>query len=256
MGMAACALVICAAWASVASAVVPDNGSGTAHIPIRDTYVQTSDMQIINGLAPGSTIDLSGVLSTPTNTVEQPGGTLGGRQGAAVGAVWQWNATGTGAMLGYNRVINLALDGGIASFPAPPNAGVEVHAAPNTPFAPVQAFNTDMYRMFGQTITDPDFDLLRFSAGTDFGLPSPGVTVLTQSGTNWDVLSYFDLTYRIDFVGKAGGPLGGRSGSSTGTVRILIPEPATSALLVIPALAALARRGRRRAAIAPAVALH
>jgi hypothetical protein len=230
----------------VAWAVVPDNGSGTAHIPIRDTYLQQSNMQIFSGLPPASTIELSGVLSTPSGTVEQAGGNLGGRKGAAAGAVWQWNAQGTGAMSGYNRVINLAMDGSVASFPAPPGSGIEVHAAPNMAFAPVQTFSTDMFRMFGQTLSDPDFDLLRFVAGTDFGLPSPGSTTLTQNGGNWDVFSYYDLTYRIDFVGKPGGPFSGMSGSSTNTVRIsIVPEPATSALLVLPALAALTVRRRR-----------
>jgi hypothetical protein len=243
---ASCALVLCATLSSATFAAVPDNGNGTAHIPIRDTYVQTSDMLISNGLPPGSTIQLSGVLSTPTNTVEQPGGTLAGRQGAAVGAVWQWQATGTGLLAGFNRPLNLALTTPVNTFPAPANAGMEVHAAPNVPFAPVQAFNTDMFAMGGQTLVDPDFDFLRITAGTNFGMPSPGVTVLTQSGPNWDVLSYFDLTYRIDFIGKAGGPLAGMSGSTTATVRIIVPEPATSALLVLPALAALGVRARRQ----------
>jgi hypothetical protein len=52
-------------------------------------------------------------------------------------------------------------------------------------------------------------------------LPSPGHTTLTQlPGGNWSVDSFFDITYRIDFVGKAGGPLGGMSGSTTGTIRM------------------------------------
>src|SRR6185436_526698 len=68
---------------------------------------------------------------------------------------------------------------------------------------------------------DPDFDLLRVTAGNDFGMPSPGHTTLTQlPGGNWDVDSFFDITYRIDFVGKAGGPFGGMSGSTTGTIRM------------------------------------
>jgi hypothetical protein len=32
--------------------------------------------------------------------------------------------------------------------------------------------------------------------------------------------SFFDITYRIDFVGAPGGPLGGMSGSTTGTIRM------------------------------------
>ena len=58
---------------------------------------------------------------------------------------------------------------------------------------------------------DPDFDLLRISAGSAFGLPSPGHTTLTQRPTGWAVDSFFDITYRIDFVGRTGGRVGGMS---------------------------------------------
>src|SRR5262249_42356891 len=64
------------------------------------------------------------------------------------------------------------------------------------------------------------FDLLRITAGDNFGLPSPGHTTLTQVGTNWKVDSFFDITYRIDFVGHAGGHVGGMSGSTTATIRM------------------------------------
>jgi hypothetical protein len=51
-------------------------------------------------------------------------------------------------------------------------------------------------------------------------MPSPGHTTLTQlPGGNWAVDSFFDITYRIDFVGSPGGALGGMSGSTTGTIR-------------------------------------
>jgi type VI protein secretion system component Hcp len=74
---------------------------------------------------------------------------------------------------------------------------------------------------------DPDFDLLRITAGSDFGLPSPGHTTLTQlPGGNWNVDSFFDITYRIDFAGTPGGVLGGRSGSTTGTIRMMSGNPA------------------------------
>jgi hypothetical protein len=91
----------------------------------------------------------------------------------------------------------------------------------------------------GQITGDPDFDLLRVTAGSAFGLPSPGHTTLTQlPGGNWNVDSFFDITYRIDFIGRAGGPLGGMSGSTTGTIRMqagepAIPEPTSVALCTI-----------------------
>jgi hypothetical protein len=62
-------------------------------------------------------------------------------------------------------------------------------------------------------------------------LPSPGHTIFTQNGTGWTVDSFFDITYRIDFIGAPGGPLAGRSGSTTGTYRFLMcHDPATPAM--------------------------
>jgi hypothetical protein len=101
---------------------------------------------------------------------------------------------------------------------------------------------------------DPDFDLLRITAGSSFGMPSPGHTTLTQlPGSNWSVDSFFDITYRIDFIGAPGGPFGGMSGSTTGTIRMqcgepFVPEPATVCLIGLGAIGFLGvarRRGRR-----------
>jgi hypothetical protein len=61
-------------------------------------------------------------------------------------------------------------------------------------------------------------------------MPSPGHTTLTQTGgttgTAWNVDSFFDITYRIDFVGSPVGPLAGRSGSTTATIRMQTGQPA------------------------------
>ncbi len=230
--------------ASAAFVVVPDNGGGTAQMPIQAPYPSLNPMVISNGLPPGSQININAVWLAPTVSAEQPGGGLGGTQSAGGGPLMQWTMQGTGALAAYNRV--LVMPGqpspGIASFPAPAFAvtgsSYEEHAAPRTAFAPVQNYTTDLFRMFSQIpcCGDPDFDLLRLVAGSDFGLPSPGQTTLTQVGPNWNVESFFDITYRIDFVGRAGGTFGGMSGSSTGMSRFqigmpIVPEPA-SCLLV------------------------
>jgi hypothetical protein len=116
-----------------------------------------------------------------------------------------------------------------------------------------------MFALFSQitnpSANDPDFDLLRVTAGSNFGLPSHGHTNLLQNGINWEVDSFFDITYRIDFVGRPGGALGGMSGSTTRTVRFslgetiaCIPEPATFAMFALGVgLGVLPRRrvGRR-----------
>lgn len=241
---------------------VPDNGGGTANVPILADYIGQSPMQIINGLPVGSTIDIAAVLETPVVFAEQPGGSLAGtKSGGGGGGLFTWQMQGTGAFLGYNRTLSFPVaagPGGVLSFADPAfavtGADFEVHAAPRTPNAPFQSFDTDMFRLFSQrgiAQGDPDFDLLRVVAGTDFGMPSPGHTNLLQSGPNWQVDSFFDLTYRIDFVGRVGGPFAGMSGSTTSTFRLslgdrIVPEPTSAALAGVAsmALATLIRRRR------------
>jgi len=68
----------------------------------------------------------------------------------------------------------------------------ETHKAPRTPGAPIQSFDTNMFRVFAQLPPgDADFDLRRITAGTDFGMSSPGHTTRTQwPGGTWAVDSF------------------------------------------------------------------
>ena len=237
---------------SAFAAILPDNGFGTADLPpVGLTYLSvpsvgnaSGDMAIVAGLPVGSTVEVNaslhtftysqfsppGLMSFPPNaTGRQPGGSLGGEQ-AASDAVLSFPMIGTGVYAGFNRSVAIPI-------------AHEIHMAPRTLAAPVQVFNTDLFRFFGQITSDPDFDLLRIVAGTDFGLPSPGLSVLTQAGPAWDLYSYYDVTYRIDFVGRPGGTFSGMSGSTTGVVRIeIIPAPGAAALLGIGGLIAARRR--------------
>ncbi len=203
--------------------VAPENGTGTADFPPAGCVYTTpnGDMHIVDGLPAGTSIEIDasngnftcspavGVCSFPPSAnCRAPGGSLGGKM-ACLSSLLTMPMVGTGALAGFNKEFSLP-------------SICEVHSAPRTLGAPVQSFDTDMFRLQGQITGDPDFDLLRVTAGTDFGLPSPGHTTLTrQPGGDWAVDSFFDITYRIDFVGAPGGKLAGRSGSTTGTIRMV-----------------------------------
>jgi hypothetical protein len=141
------------------------------------------------------------------NMSELPGGMFGGNM-SFFDIFIELPMTGTGGLAGYNRNIMMQVN-------------CESHTGPRGG-AIVQTFPHEIMRIQGQLpIGDPDFDLLRITAGTTLGMPSPGQTTLTQQPTgSWTVESFFDITYRIDFIGAPGGPLAGMSGSTTATIRM------------------------------------
>ncbi|MCX6894447.1 MAG: hypothetical protein NTZ16_02870, partial [Verrucomicrobia bacterium] len=200
--------------------LAPDNGQGTAYLPPTCcAYTSSNDtMHIVDGLPPGTTIQL-----TPTNrdfACLIPAGSgecfVTDDHTPTNGEMLQYTSTlqfglhGTGALAGYNRTLTI------------PGVQCVTHNNPRTPGTPVQSFDTDMLQMQGQLPPgDPDFDLLRITAGNSFGLPSPGHTTMTQQpGGDWAVDSFFDITYRIDYIGAPGGALPGHSGSTTATIRM------------------------------------
>jgi len=190
--------------------IAPDNGKGTVALPSPGCPYDHEEqkMLIIDGLPPGTTIEIAGPVQEFSNVVSRPGGSLGGEQ-TTFNALLVMDMMGTGELRGFTRHIQMPLT-------------CEMHTGPRMPGQPVQSFDTDMFRVQGQlSIGDPDFDLLRITAGTGFGMPSPGHTTLTRlPDGNWAVDSFFDITYRIDFVGAPGGPLSGMSGSTTATIRM------------------------------------
>jgi hypothetical protein len=194
---------------------------------------------ISNGLPPGTTLELVPVhnafvcaanplfplcsILTPTGVCEGAGGSLSGEVSCAVSTV-EMTITGTGSFAFFNRTIAIPINW-------------ETHSGPRTPFNPIQTFATEMVLMGGAIFGDPDFDTLKLRAGSAFSLPDtgPGETTLTQlPGTDWNVYSFFDVAYEIEFVGAFGSVLENLSGISPGTLRIRTGSKPVQAFAIAP----------------------
>ncbi|HRZ78019.1 MAG TPA: hypothetical protein P5248_11665, partial [Bacteroidales bacterium] len=206
----------------------PDNGAGSTSLyPLGCGWVTETPMMIIDGLPPGTTIMVQGKLTIlgcpaslcnlthPPTVCEVFGGGGGGGSIICFFGQWELTLTGTGSLAGYQRVLGLPVQG-------------VIHAAARDPGIPLQSFPGWISNLSGAIQGDPDFGLLELRAGGDFGLPSPGSNVLAQRPDgNWNVESFFDITYRIDFQGNPGGALSGYAGSSLGNagIRMGVPPP-------------------------------
>ena len=141
-----------------------------------------------------------------------PGGLLGG-DGHCFEAGLQLHVAGTGSLAGFTRTLWVPVS-------------LEVHTGPRVPGANVQIFPAEIFRLYGELFGDPDFCAFQVIGGTDFGLPSPGQTTLTElpSG-DFAVESFFDVTYQVQFEGCPGSILEGFMGTTTATVRWQQGEP-------------------------------
>ncbi len=218
------------AWVPSARAefcVVP-NAGGTAELPpVNCEYILPEEsLTIVDGLPAGTTIEIDAVLKDFFGVVAGAGGTLGGER-ETYDATLEMPMQGTGVLAVFNRFI-------------PMQVSNISDSAPRTPGDVVQDFDRDMFSMAGEILGDPDFTMLRIMAGTAHGLPSPGHTTLTRlgpPGSDFNVDSFFDVAYRIEFQGAPGSVLEGFGGTTTGTARFQlgmpVPEPATGNLAVV-----------------------
>ena len=195
-----------------ANAVEGDNGSGTVTLPPESgEYRSPNDhFSIIDGLPPGTSIEVHpnlGAFFCTSPGCGESGGALGGER-EIFDATLDLVLEGDGSLPGFQRTLSLPVT-------------VETHTAPRTPGDPMQTFATDLFHLQGTLVGDPDFSLLTLTAGSDNGLASPGSATLTDLGDGtFQVDSFFDITYEIEFEGAPGSPLDGLSGTTQGTVRI------------------------------------
>lgn len=194
-----------------------DVGTGTADLPPADcTYLNPEEsMQIIDGLPPGTTIEIGFAQSgyvCDFIPCGQPGGDLGG-DAESFDSQIHLELRGTGSLDGYWRTLTLT--------------GDQVnHSAPRMPGDPIQHFQTQVSTLSANLVGDPDFAALTLTAGAAEGLASPGMTTLEEiPGGGFVIDSFFDMSYRIEFVGAPGGVLEGLSGTTYGTVGIIAGIP-------------------------------
>ena len=204
--------------------VDPGVASGS-ELPAEDcAYASPDDVwRIVDGLPPGSTIELDGpitgitcsglgvpgcTLAIPPGSCEEAGGIWGGH-GHCYSASLDVTLTGTGDMAGFNRTMSIPLELN------------EVHTGPRDRAAPAQSAPAEYMQLYGELYADPDFELLRIVAGSDYGLPCPGHVALVELPTgDFAVDSFFDITYQIEFVGAPGSYLDGLAGVTTDQIRV------------------------------------
>lgn len=212
--MIALSAVLAMAAGATGETFCPDNGLGTVeiHDQLSNVYAgghsSEPDSPIcIDGLPPGTEILGTMTWSDFDPTPMTPGGSLGGDTYDYFTSTLEIQMHGTGMLAGWTRNLNMEISG-------------ECHTGPRNPGDPVQSFDNEMWRLQGGIVGDPDFSSLTIVAGTDYGLPSPGQTVLKRvPDGNYAVDSFFDVSYQVDFIGAPGSVLDGMFGATTAVSR-------------------------------------
>jgi hypothetical protein len=195
--------------------VLGDAGNGTVVMPPPCPDGYRGQLIILNGVV-GGHIDVDAQLTDLTNLIEVPGGILGGTTSTFDGTLYM-TMNGNGGLAGYHR--NIAV----------PVSGSAIWG-PRTPGDAVQDFDAEI-NIAGDIFGDPDFDFLHFRAGTDFGMTSPGHTTLTRlgpPGSDFQIDSFFDVDYTIEFQGAPGSVLEGMGGTTRAIAPMTICEGAVS----------------------------
>ena len=218
-----------------APCVLVDNGSGTVDLPPEGcgylTPTEVHELIDASELPPGTTIEFDidhrnfvcsqgsggptgygGSCSVVVDPVTCEGpGPVAGTVVECFASDAVINLTGTGAFAGYSEQLTLPIFTEVLS-----NRG---------PGDPTPSFGTEMTWISGDLppAASSNFCVLSIAGGTDnTGVPNLGQVDLTPlSGSRFQVDSFFDVSYRITYVGCPGSILDGLSGvSDLDTVRV------------------------------------
>jgi len=204
-------MVLVVGPAHATNCTVPNVG-GTAEFPPPCPEGYVGPMIIDEGI-PGGSILIDASIKEFFNVSEVPGGGLGGNL-QDFESILYMEMTGMGSLAGFNRSIFM-------------QTTCQTHTAPRVPGDAVQDFDTQYGTLLGDIFGDPDFDIITLVGGSGFGLPSPGHTTLTRlgpPGSDFQVDSFFDICYRIEFQGAPGSVLDGMSGATEACGRFEMGE--------------------------------
>lgn len=171
-------------------------------------------MMILDGLPPGDTIEIIAKMFEFANPFDCGGGTgiLGGER-ICVDVTIPLTMTGTGGMTGFFWETVLY-------------GFMEINTAPRVPGN--DSFDAVLWHLESSHVADLHFDHLDVSMGDGLGFPSPGHVDLNQMpGGDFNVESFFDITWRINFTGAPTGSLSGLGGTTIGQNPYQMGEPYT-----------------------------
>jgi hypothetical protein len=192
-----------AAYAYIATGGGPCNVGPNGPVPPNCTY-RTPQQIHEQGLQ--GQIDLSASHQGFVNQTTTQGGIYHGE-------VERFDSTLVLQIKGINE-----LAGSTATVKVP--AHCETHIGPRDAKADFQRFDTMMYDLQG-AVSDANFESVKITAGLANGLPSPGSTTLTRNRQGgFLVNSSFQMNYRIELVGRAGGKFDGVNISTEGVATV------------------------------------